>query len=98
MVMLRSTDVFDAWLSALRDIAGKARILARIDRLWLGNPGDCRSVGDGVMEMRIHAGPGYRVYYVSRGAALIILLAGGDKSSQVRDIALAKRIERELDE
>jgi putative addiction module killer protein len=85
MQILR-TDVFDAWLRGLRDLNGRARIDRRIRRLADGNPGDVRPVGAGVSELRIDTGPGYRVYYGARGDELIILLAGGDKSSQARDI------------
>ncbi|HEX5958040.1 MAG TPA: type II toxin-antitoxin system RelE/ParE family toxin [Hyphomicrobiaceae bacterium] len=83
------TDVFDEWLRALRDVKGRARIDMRIRRLADGNPGDVRPVGKGVSELRIDTGPGYRVYYASRGDALIVLLAGGDKASQPRDIEKA---------
>jgi putative addiction module killer protein len=83
------TDVFDEWLRALRDLRGRARIDMRIRRLADGNPGDVRPVGKGVSELRIDIGPGYRIYYASRGDALIVLLAGGDKSSQPRDIEKA---------
>ncbi len=84
-----TTEVFDGWFTALRDKHGKARIQARIDRAQLGNFGDCEPVGEGVSEMRIHHGPGYRVYFVQRGLEVVILLAGGDKSSQTKDIKLA---------
>jgi len=82
------SDVFDRWLHDLRDRAGRARILARIERMANGNPGDCKAVG-GVMEARVHAGPGYRLYFIREGDAVIVLLCGGDKSSQQRDIARA---------
>ena len=84
--MVRQTENFSAWLKDLRDLRGKAKIMARIQRLEDGNPGDVAPVGDGVSEMRIHFGPGYRVYFVNRGGELIVLLCGGDKSSQGRDI------------
>src|SRR5690242_11586472 len=93
---LRSS-VFDRWLSKLRDQKGKARILARIASATLGNFGDCRPVGGGVSEMRIHAGPGYRVYFVRRGETVYLLLAGGDKSSQAKDIERALHMARELE-
>jgi len=83
------TDVFDDWLRSLRDLQGRARIDVRIRRLANGNPGDVRPVGQGVSELRIDFGPGYRVYFAARGDDLILLLAGGDKSSQARDIASA---------
>jgi len=86
---IRTTDVFDKWLRKLRDAQARARILVRIKRLSLGNPGDVKPVGEGVSEMRVDYGPGYRVYYVQRGAELIVLLVGGDKSSQGQDIAKA---------
>ena len=83
------TDVFDDWLRSLRDLQGRARIDIRIRRLANGNPGDVRPVGQGVSELRIDFGPGYRVYFAARGDDFILLLAGGDKSSQARDIASA---------
>lgn len=89
------TDEFAHWLKALNDARAKARILIRIDRLVAGNPGDVEPVGEGVSEMRIDYGPGYRVYYMKRGTALIILLCGGDKSTQKRDIKKAKQLARE---
>jgi putative addiction module killer protein len=89
MIEVRQTDVFAKWLLGLRDLRARARIQARIDRLELGNFGDARPVGQGVSELRIDYGPGYRVYFVNRGTELIILLAGGDKSSQIRDIRKA---------
>ena len=89
--IVRST-TFDAWLSSLRDRAGRARILVRIDRLAAGNTGDLKSVGNGVSEMRIDFGPGYRVYLMHKGPLLVVLLAGGDKGTQAADIANAKRI------
>lgn len=91
-----TTEVFDDWFKALRDVRGKARIQARIDRAQLGNFGDCEPVGEGVSEMRIHHGPGYRVYFVQRGLEVVILLAGGDKSSQTKDIKLALEMARSL--
>jgi putative addiction module killer protein len=86
---VRQTEVFVAWFAGLRDRNARARILARIRRLSLGNPGDVKSVGHGVSEMRIDYGPGYRVYFVGRGAAVVVLLCGGDKRSQDRDIKRA---------
>lgn len=90
------TDVFAAWLDRLRDLQGRARIQARIERLAAGNPGDGRVVAAGVSEMRVDTGPGYRVYFTRRGRELVILLAGGDKSTQARDIHLASRMVRHL--
>lgn len=89
---LRNTDVFARWLDDLRDIRARARIMVRIERLAMGNPGDVRAVGEGVSELRIDYGPGYRVYYIQQGKQLILLLAGGDKRTQARDIAVAKRL------
>lgn len=90
MFTVLRTDEFDSWLSKLRDLKGKARIIARIRSAELGNFGDTQSVGDGVREMRIHFGPGYRIYFKRAGKILIILLVGGDKSSQIPDIKKAK--------
>jgi putative addiction module killer protein len=92
---VRRTEGFIDWLRGLKDRQAKARIATRIDRLSLGNPGDVAPVGEGVSEMRIHYGPGYRVYFVQRGAELIVLLAGGDKDSQPADIKRAKALARE---
>ena len=93
---IRKTNTFARWLDGLFDIRARARVLARLDRLSDGNPGDVNSVGEGVLEMRIDYGPGYRVYYVKRGRELIILLAGGDKHRQARDIQTALRLARNL--
>jgi putative addiction module killer protein len=92
MIEVRKTGTFARWLDRLPDIRARARVLARIDRLTDGNPGDVKSVGPGVLEMRIDYGPGYRVYYMRRGRELIILLAGGDKESQAKDIKVALRL------
>ncbi len=94
---VRETDAYVAWFAGLRDERGRAKILARIRRLSLGNPGDVESVGDGVSEMRIHFGPGYRIYFVQRGKGVAILLGGGDKSTQNRDIKAALALARELE-
>lgn len=94
---IRMTDVYRDWIIGLRDRAARARVLVRVDRLAHGNPGEHRSVGHGVSEMKIDHGPGYRVHYTVRGTELIILLAGGDKSSQRRDIALALDLARQLE-
>ena len=96
MAEIRRTDIFAKWLDSLSDLHARARVLARIDRLADGNPGDVKPVGAGVSEMRIDYGPGYRVYYVVRGRELIILLAGGDKRSQANDIKTALRLARNL--
>lgn len=96
MIEIRKTDLFANWLDNLRDIQAKARVLVRVERLASGNVGDVKPVGEGVSEMRINYGPGYRVYFVQRGSELIILLAGGDKSSQPRDIKTAIRLAQNL--
>ena len=93
---LRS-EVFDTWLSALNDKTGRARIAHRIRSAEHGNFGDCEPVGEGVSEMRIHFGPGYRVYYTRRGKVIYLLLLGGDKSTQKRDIKRAIEMARTLD-
>ena len=87
---------FSEWLDGLRDRAGRGRIAKRIERLAQGNFGDVAPVGEGVSELRLHFGPGYRVYFVRRGEELVILLCGGDKSTQARDIENAKKIARTL--
>ena len=90
MIELIRSGTFDTWLSGLRDRRAVARIAARLDRLAAGNPGDVEPVGDGVSELRINYGPGYRVYFIQRGPVLVILLCGGDKSTQSKDIKQAK--------
>ncbi len=92
MITFVRTPEFDAWLKALRDPIGKARITSRIRSAEQGNFGDCEPVGDGVSEMRIHCGPGYRVYYSRRGKVVYLLLCGGSKSTQSRDIKQAKAL------
>src|SRR6185369_4528034 len=96
MVEIRKTDLFAKWLDNLRDVQAKARVLVRVERLASGNAGDVKPVGEGVSEMRIDYGAGYRVYFIQRGSELIILLAGGDKSSQSRDIKAAIRLAENL--
>lgn len=96
MIEVRQTDTYAKWFSGLRDRQARTRIDIRIRRLSLGNPGDVKPVGDGISELRVDQGPGYRVYYVQRGPVLVILLAGGDKSSQERDIRVAKDLARNL--
>ena len=96
MIEVRQTEVFSKWLAALRDLRARARIQARIDRLESGNAGDAKPVGDGVSEMRIDYGPGYRVYFIKRGSELIVLLAGGDKSSQSKDVRKALSLAADL--
>lgn len=82
---------FDEWFDGLRDRKAKSKIAARLERVELGNLGDCRSVGDGVYELRIYYGPGYRIYFGEVGSAIILLLCGGDKSTQAKDIHQAKK-------
>lgn len=96
MMEVRKTEFYVKWLDGLRDIRARARVLARVERLAEGNPGDVEPVGEGVSELRINYGPGYRVYYKQQGRELVILLAGGDKSSQSRDIKTALRLARNL--
>lgn len=93
---IRKTDVFAKWLDRLRDIRARARVQARIERLAFGNAGDVKPVGEGVSELRINYGPGYRVYFTKRGRDVVILLAGGDKSTQAGDVELALRLARNL--
>jgi putative addiction module killer protein len=97
MMEIRETAVFSAWLERLRDPMAKARIGARLRRLAFSNPGDVRPIGGGLSELRIHYGPGYRVYFTQRSEALIILLCGGDKGTQRRDIATARILARKLE-
>lgn len=96
MVDIKKTDIFARWLDDLRDIRARARVQARIERLAAGNPGDVKPVGEGVSEMRIDYGPGYRVYFTWRGNEVVILLAGGDKSTQDTDIKTAQGLARNL--
>ena len=96
MVEIRKTENFAKWVDRLKDIRARARILVRIERLAAGNPGDSKSVGEGVSELRIDYGPGYRVYYKKQGSALIILLAGGDKRTQSKDINTALGLAKNL--
>ncbi len=98
MVEIRKTNLFARWLDDLKDLQARARIQSRIERLAAGNPGDVEPVGEGVSELRISYGPGYRVYFKKRGRELIILLAGGDKSTQAKDIKVALRLARNLTE
>ena len=97
-VEVRRTERFARWLDALRDVRGRARIQARIERLAAGNPGDVAPVGEGVSELRIDVGPGHRVYFTRRGRAVIILLAGGSKHTQTTDIRAALQLARGLAE
>lgn len=98
MIEIRETATFSVWMRNLRDSEARARIAARVHRLAFGNAGDSRPVGEGVSELRIHHGSGYQVYFVKRGEMLIVLLCGGDKGSQARDIVAAKRLATELKE
>jgi putative addiction module killer protein len=93
---IRKTEVFAKWLDALRDLQARARIQARIARLEAGNPGDTRPVGEGISELRIDYGPGYRVYFTRHGRDVVALLAGGDKRTQAADIRTAQRLARNL--
>ena len=96
MFELVETGVFSRWMESLRDLRARARITARLARIGFGNFGDVKPVGDGISELRIDYGPGYRVYLTRRGERVLLLLCGGDKSSQVRDIARAKALAKEL--
>ncbi|MEO1148802.1 MAG: type II toxin-antitoxin system RelE/ParE family toxin [Cyanobacteria bacterium J06638_22] len=96
MAEIRQTERYARWFKSLRDRRAKARIDIRIRRLSMGNPGDVKPVGQGVSELRIDYGPGYRVYFIQRGEALIILLAGGDKRTQERDIKIALDLAQDL--
>ena len=96
MKLIYTTEVFDAWYQSLKDKQVARRIQARIDRAEEGNFGDHKSVGEGVSEMRINHGPGFRVYFTVHGIEIVILLAGGDKSSQAKDIEMAQKLARQL--
>jgi putative addiction module killer protein len=98
VIEIRKTETFARWLDGLKDVKARARVLARIERLAGGNPGDVAPVGEGVSELRIDYGPGYRVYFKRSGRELIVLLAGGDKDSQAKDIRTALRLARNLAE
>jgi len=96
LISVVETESYSKWFDAIRDRNAKGRILIRIRRMTLGNFGDVSPVGEGVSELRVHYGPGYRIYLVRRGDELVILLGGGDKGSQSRDIAAAKRLAKTL--
>ena len=98
MIEIRKTEAFATWLKGLKDHRARAIIAVRIDRLAFGNPGDVKAVGAGISELRIHYGPGYRVYSVQRGKTMIVLLCGGDKGSQARDIKMAKALAADLED
>ena len=97
-MLVQKTEVYQAWIDSLRDRAARARILVRVDRLIHGNPGQHRDLTEGVSELKIDVGPGYRVYYAQRSTRLLLLLAGGDKSTQQKDIAKAIELAREFQE
>jgi putative addiction module killer protein len=94
-IRIHTTSVFADWLGSLRDARGRARILARLESIAHGSLGDTRGVGGGIRELRVHVGPGYRVYFVQRAGAVLLLLCGGDKSTQARDIERARRLLRD---
>jgi putative addiction module killer protein len=96
MIEIRQTAAYAEWFAGLRDRQAKTRIDIRIRRLSLGNAGDVKPVGEGISELRIPYGPGYRVYFMKQGALLVVLLAGGDKSTQDRDIRVARELARDL--
>lgn len=96
MIEVRKTDIFAKWIDGLRDSRARARILVRIERLAQGNKGDCKPVGEGISELRIDYGPGYRVYFMKKGRRLFILLAGGDKRTQTKDIILAQELAKNI--
>ena len=98
MFTIRRTRDFADWIKKLKDFRAQARIADRIDRLAAGNPGDVMPVGEGVSELRVNYGPGYRVYFIRDGSVVYVLLCGGDKSSQDKDILLAKRLAQQLKE
>jgi putative addiction module killer protein len=98
MVMqIRKTDVYAEWIDNLRDLQGRARILVRVERLASGNPGDVKALSGGVSELRVHFGPGYRVYFTQRGHDIVILLAGGGKSTQPKDVQTALQLAKNLE-
>lgn len=96
MLEIRKTETYAQWIDSLRDLRARARIQVRIERLSAGNPGDVKAVGEGVSELRIDYGPGYRVYFTKRGREVVILLAGGDKTTQSADIKTALRLSSNL--
>ena len=96
MIEIRKTEIFAKWLDGLNDVRARARVLVRIERLAAGNPGEVKAAGEGVSELRINYGPGYRVYYKKQGQKVVILLAGGDKRAQAKDIKTALRLAQKL--
>ena len=97
MMILRQTETFSCWFSSLKDRSGRIRILSRLDRISMGNFGDVKPIGEGVSEIRIDTGPGYRLYFVRRENVVVFLLCGGDKSTQERDIARARELAKTLE-
>lgn len=97
MIEVYTTEAFDSWFGKLRERQARARILARIDRIEFGNFGDAQPVGDSVSELRIFYGPGYRIYFTKRSSVVVVLLVGGDKSSQAKDIERAKKLAQDLE-
>ncbi len=95
---VEKTDAYRDWIDGLKDLAGRARVLMRVDRLIHGNPGVHRNLTEGVSELKVDVGPGYRVYYSQRGDRLLLLIAGGDKSTQSKDIARALELNRNFEE
>jgi len=98
MIQIRQTELYAKWFAGLRDRVARGRIDIRIRRLSLGNAGDAKPVGDGVSELRVDHGPGYRVYFIQRGEVFIVLLAGGDKATQDKDIRVAKALAADFKE
>lgn len=96
MLEIRKTETYAQWIDTLRDLQARARVQVRLERLAAGNSGDVKAVGEGVSELRIDYGPGYRVYFTKRGSEVVILLAGGDKSTQTADIKIALHLARNL--
>lgn len=96
MLEIRKTESYAQWIDNLRDLQARARVQVRIERLAAGNSGDVKAIGEGVSELRIDYGPGYRVYFTKRGSEVVILLAGGDKSTQATDINISLRLARNL--
>jgi putative addiction module killer protein len=94
-MLIQKSDLYFDWFKSLRDQQAKSRILSRLDRVEAGNLGECESVGEGVSEMKIHYGPGYRIYFIQRGTELIVLLGGGDKSTQAKDIKNAIKLAKD---
>ena len=96
MIEIRETEIYARWFERLRDRQARARINIRIRRMSLGNPGEVKAVGDGISELKLNFGPGYRVYFTQVGQQIVLLLVGGDKSTQEQDIVLAKKLAREI--